>query len=403
MITIVTRKMKLSNQQHVWTIHILLCLAIVVSLRGTLLSLTLESPPPNDDNNLTGMNPIGRALREATNQDMNLRIKSLMVDDHFNNVEAEKGLPERATTTTTTASRQTPASKPTQTTTTATITNSTDPEILNRTAFAAKVARQVSSQHPWFADMDFYSTGYATACGIHKCFYPSISNASIGYLVARGKKFQQMNHAYNLEVALSKEFGTPLLSVDPPMTVEVTDDMVDVLRQYTRQWGYPKQEQIFSTSPNTKSNVIAVQKVWKAKEPSLTVAFTRRKGGSMIQKLPWFVEHIPDPAAFRRRFLKEQRRAVDVVTKYSHLLDDFQFIVDTKGRIYHIDLDRNGDTDPITDPEELREEVEFMYNDMTWLRQQLVPPHELNKSLKLYHQKCQQKFCRKYEKKQNAL
>jgi hypothetical protein len=281
----------------------------------------------------------------------------------------------------------------------ATATIVDDTELIKRTSYAQTVARIVATEHPWFADLDL-STGYAQACGIRKCFYASKTNQSVGYLVASKSEYKQMKAAYQLETTLSQDFGTVRLGIGPPFKAKIANyDVLSILKQYTRQWGYKEQEQILSS--DEKLTIVAVQRVWKAPEPSLTVAFTPRKGGSMLQKFPWFVEQISDPKQFYRRFRTEQRRTIQVLSKYSQLLDDFQVMIDSRGNFYHIDLDRNGggDSEEIDDPKELAEELDFIYNDLEWLLYQLMkstvtfdPTSEIPK--------CQHSFCKKYTKQQ---
>ena len=124
----------------------------------------------------------------------------------------------------------------------------------------------------------------------------------------------------------------------------------------------------------------------------------RRLKGSMLKRMPEFIEQIADPAAFAKQFRIEQERLQKVLAKHSHLHDDFQFIIDTEGHLYHIDLDRNGrgEKEKIHDKQELQEELEWTDADMTWLYEHLVPslldPDEPR-------QRCQHSFCKTKKKK----
>lgn len=295
----------------------------------------------------------------------------------------------RATTQATTTTTSTPQ---------ATLSSTsiiTDPEIKERIKFALQVVQDVQDEHAWFADFDF-STGFAKACGVQKCFYQSIHNETAGYLVANASQLKQMKKAHALEQQLAKEFGTAVLSHSVEIVAGITQDMAWVLKHYTRQWGYEKQVQIFSAS---RTNRIVLQRVTKAPQLSLTCAFTPRKGGSMLKRIPQFVQQIKDPKAFRKQFEIEHERMLKVTAKHSRLLSDFQFIVDDTGRMYQIDLDRNGADEGITDKEELKEELEWLDADLTWLLQQLTPSL-LESQTEL--QRCRHSFCKKRKTKAKA-
>ena len=118
----------------------------------------------------------------------------------------------------------------------------------------------------------------------------------------------------------------------------------------------------------------------------------------MRKRIPQFVQKIKNPKAFQQQFQIEHERMLKVTAKHSRLLSDFQFIVDTTGRMYHIDLDRNGVDKGITSKHELKEELEWLDADLTWLLQQLTPslldPDEPR-------QPCQHSFCK--EKKTRVI
>ena len=291
-----------------------------------------------------------------------------------------------AATTTTTAVTTTDA-----TTATAAATQpqkeSISPELLERIQKAQKIASEVPEEFSWFADFDL-SKGYAFNCGINKCFYPSRTDEKLGYLVANTSQYRQMKNAHKLEEDLVEEFGIIPLSKSIERIDGITPEMAYVLSKYTRQWGYQKQHLTF----RLETQNIVLQRVHKVPSPSLTCAFTPRKGGSMLQRMPEFIKQIPDPAAFAKQFLIEQDRTYKIMKAYSQLLDDFQFILDTSGHLYHIDLDRNGrgERETIRDKDDLEHKLHKKDRDMTWLLQQLTPSLLGDDDPR---QKCQHSFC----------
>lgn len=281
------------------------------------------------------------------------------------------------TTTTTTTDDETPPQSN---------NNITDPKMMQKIQAAQDVANRFQREYPWFADMDL-STGYAEACGMNKCFFASRANPqTYGYLVARSSQYKQMVKAHNLEAEISQKFGTPLLSESLQVIQDVPKPILQVIMDYSLQWGYKEPRPILSKHHTS----IVVQNTRRVPSPYLTAAFTKRKGGSMLKRLPEFIPQISDPRAFNQTFLEERQRMLETIRAFPSLLDDFQFIVDTHGKIYHIDLDRNGYDEKYTD-EEIEEDVYLRARDLMWLLEHLTPSLNHERS---HFQECLHSFCR---------
>ena len=66
----------------------------------------------------------------------------------------------------------------------------------------------------WWKDMDLRRD--VARCGVEKCFFPSLSNNSVGYLVAGSSMLPVMKEAYDFAQYVQDEFGMRHFNMDPP-------------------------------------------------------------------------------------------------------------------------------------------------------------------------------------------
>jgi hypothetical protein len=210
------------------------------------------------------------------------------------------------------------------------------------TAIATKLSERVGmpfSDMHWSRQNDDDNTP-AISCGQHKCFVPSRTNQSMGYLIGRGEhSYREMRKGCELEARMARKYGITQLTIHSPMTFwNLTDDfpyMADLLRDY----GPPK-----------KSKSIFVTAVLKVPTPHLLV---KLHGNGPVQtklKIPEFARRLRSEnrwngqslQTFRRTFHTEVERLLRIVRDPNHLnlMLDFQFLLDTSGRIFYIDFER---------------------------------------------------------------
>jgi len=73
------------------------------------------------------------------------------------------------------------------------------------------------------------------SCGIDKCFFRSLQNETIGYLVAGGSQFQYMEDAHELAISIQKEFDAKHFSLENARKIEVTETFQNLLNELVYQ------------------------------------------------------------------------------------------------------------------------------------------------------------------------
>lgn len=197
---------------------------------------------------------------------------------------------------------------------------------------------------------DFDWTTQAS-CGLNKCFYPSRSNASIGYLVAADrvdstkKMYDNMRRSVWLEQILRRNISARVLSLDLPALADVTTQnaLVCLLADRTYQPSRPpeKQEHVFVPNDSARHHQqqLVIQKVWRVPEPYLLLGWSENKMNHLRRQLPAFLERLdmPDRHAFVQQLTTELKihlpSAIPIVPALEY---DLQGLVDAKGRFYHI-------------------------------------------------------------------
>jgi hypothetical protein len=201
---------------------------------------------------------------------------------------------------------------------------------------------------PW-NEINLQLTVNATCIGAHnKCFYPSVSNPSVGYLIADEGAYASMYWETRMAARLQDEFGSKHFTPDFPYQVNLTNDLAqDLKNQVAIQ---PAKSASNASTPvlpgggiHRNTSIVAVQKVRVPPHPSLFVALSgpnRQMAKVAKPLLEGFRPKIPDPEAFGRQFQLEITRILKVLDRYPHLLMyDFQGLVDLQGNFYHLDLE----------------------------------------------------------------
>jgi hypothetical protein len=220
------------------------------------------------------------------------------------------------------------------------------------TGFHALLQQDLSSQ-PW-ADFD-WSISQAT-CGCNKCFYPSRSNQSEGYLIAANivKVYDNMQRSMEVEERLRHSMPARVMSLSPPELIPMpSPPMMCLLADRTYQPSRlpDLQEHIFfppnltmpySLGEPAQRGQLVIQKVLRVPEPYFLLGWSENKILHVQQHLPHFIQqHAPNQTAFVEQLTVELvhniPKAFDVVPD---LVMDMQGLVDVHGNFYHIDVDR---------------------------------------------------------------
>lgn len=206
--------------------------------------------------------------------------------------------------------------------------------------------------------LDFTKMG---ACGVRKCFFRSssagsdsdISGMQQGYLVAKRLRedtyeddfFDAMMRTWNVANRLEKEQNMSHFLLQPPQKVKPPPlDILKRVNSLAIRDGHVAE----AYYGNGTLQSLVVQKVRVAPSPALIPRCffgPRGRSGRLFfdshsTRRKEFYATITDKGEFMTTFQKEMKHLLALLTEEKRLWYDFQFLVDSKAHIYHIDLDR---------------------------------------------------------------
>lgn len=204
-------------------------------------------------------------------------------------------------------------------------------------------------------------------CGKEKCFFRVQSNESVGYLVARSEdkenrrfKFDTLHAGWQLAEELRKDYNTQHFLLAPPANITITPDLASHLSQNLfseKRQKLFKDQKAMSLYP--EGSLAYIQKVKVAPEPNLLLGCAESKMNILDQLLDAFLPSVEDNESFGRQFSESFAQVRTLLEIVPCLVKDFQILVDTEGRIYHLDFDRcyspEDGAKKYTDPDDLAE------------------------------------------------
>ena len=207
-------------------------------------------------------------------------------------------------------------------------------------------------------------------CGYNKCFFHSRKEEGKGYLVARSGgdqlTFQNMKQAWKdvqrleemLANATSTTSNAPLLPfrhflAGPTKSVEIANNhTLTKMNELARGWWVDKAgrrskaKSYYGSFEKSKRIFVLVQEIHIAPKPHLLVFCNPDQEHKTIQQISNFSTSIQNKESFLSTFDEEwdqllvHQSTPSILQMEPRLWYDFQILVDTKGQIYHIDLDR---------------------------------------------------------------
>jgi hypothetical protein len=176
-------------------------------------------------------------------------------------------------------------------------------------------------------------------CGWHKCFFPSRSNDTVGYLVVEGREYKKIEVANDIAQDISQRFGAKHFHLALDMD-EVSDEFKNYLNSLVvNPLSVTKGNNEAQRSILYNTHRVAIQKVIVAPEPSFWFAIMNNNYKLSIAYLEDFYAKIPDRNAFAALMYQEYDRLVMILKYKPGLVRDLQGLIDVHGNFYHIDLD----------------------------------------------------------------
>jgi len=189
-------------------------------------------------------------------------------------------------------------------------------------------------------------------CGRHKCFFQLKGDDTVGYLVAEveaksvnndeeesaASYSQVMDIGYQLAKYLEGEYAIRHFLMAPPQEIVISQPLGEKLNMNLYHPGTGKSKKKWADRFLDESSLV-VQKVSVAPSPS---AFIRNHPNTqkwIYDGFDDFLASVQHKTKFVKQFRKELNEAAKLIAKEPFYAKDFQALVDTSGRLYHIDFD----------------------------------------------------------------
>ena len=192
-------------------------------------------------------------------------------------------------------------------------------------------------------DLDLSST---LNCGHHRCFVPSLSESSVGYIISRIEEgtYTGMVNEAKLAHKMQESYKckTFHISDEMPMNVtlptEIASKVNAQVRNQLRQYQFPdsfidgnKTLESYYNEPN-----VIVQKM-KAADNTSILAHCADNGFTKTQ-IPTFLSHVKDDIEFGANLARDRYLMFVMLSEEPEIATDLQVMLSSNGEIYFIDF-----------------------------------------------------------------
>ena len=209
-----------------------------------------------------------------------------------------------------------------------------------------------------FADMNLENINATTACGYWKCYYPSRSRPGFGYLIGQRRDLKRkhaeftlghLQQGYDLADKLHTKYGIRHFLESPPVSLNCTRELADGLNLAVNAVKNPSNDfnpqYLFrETNPSrVKRDKLLVQVVQQAPRPYIIITLGRvSRIGLFEPRMERFLSEqvVGGWNVFWNHFQDDWNHTAVALKNEPQLYQDFQFLLDASGHIWHIDLDR---------------------------------------------------------------
>lgn len=203
----------------------------------------------------------------------------------------------------------------------------------------------------------------AGMCGFSKCFFrsklrPDPHDFDFGYLVAYKPNTKDCNLTLGWEMAkhLEATYDLQHLYDAPPERIPVTPQLVRYTEKeislkvkqkfyvqvFIKEFIQRLRDKDYPTSlSKQKESIFEVQRVRIPRpRPILEWGDNGKRNRKCREEFPKFLSAISNKATFGKNLLRQIKSLAAVLEKEPWIIHDFQVLIDQKGNILHIDLDR---------------------------------------------------------------
>lgn len=228
-----------------------------------------------------------------------------------------------------------------------------------------------SIDNPDYFQWNFIDPSTPGTCGFNKCFFRSspfvtMTNTTtdknvsqyfdFGFLIAHNTKDCNLTLGWEMAKHLQHTYGLKHLYDSSPIRIPVSERLVEYTKEeiltkvkskfYAKVSikEFVKRLEQYPTQHNSAHTFFEVQRVRIPKyEPVLEWGDNRHRNQKCRREFSKFVAFISDKKTFARNLLRDIETLDEVLKKEAWILDDFQVLIDQKGNILHIDLDRKSE------------------------------------------------------------
>ena len=205
-----------------------------------------------------------------------------------------------------------------------------------------------TKKHASFDWNDLDMTPLGANCGMFKCFFRSLSNATLGYLIAAAyPHYEPMKASWEYASQLSIKYRAKHLYLAPPVRVPLPGDDDDNVTKRRLQAAVNQplrraaNKSLYEGDHYFSDDWYAVQKVLRAPAPILTFGCCTctAKMKALELAIPSFRKYITNQTAFDEQLHHDRQVVAAALYGDETLWFDFQGMIDPMGNFWFIDLD----------------------------------------------------------------
>lgn len=180
-------------------------------------------------------------------------------------------------------------------------------------------------------------------CGADKCFFRSLHDGQIGYLVSRNTREEQgyerqVHEGWELSRYLQAKFEIQHFLLGSPMLLNVTESDAALLNSNLRS--SHKRKTIPPNSIYSSEHLAVVQRVRVAPEPFMIIKANLSWEDAWKTMDKWLENVVQNRTSFARQLEIHLQSTLEILMAVPLFYQDFQIMIDSEGNLFQFDFDR---------------------------------------------------------------
>jgi len=195
-----------------------------------------------------------------------------------------------------------------------------------------------SSQKPFtWEELDF---SIPSNCGADKCFFRSLHDEQIGYLVSRNAQREeqgyvlQVHEGWEVSRYLQAKFDIQHFLLGSPMLLNVTESDAALLNSNLSNSDAGK------GTYYTSEHLAVVQRVRVAPEPFIIIKAAPSLESTWKRMDKWLETVVENRSSFARQLEIHLQSTLEILMAVPLFCQDFQIMIDSEGNLFQFDFDR---------------------------------------------------------------